>query len=77
MEARDLGCGAGGGTNSDEIFKNAGLTILTNANVDAKLIQRETTECDAKKRNRRSVPEENGCYYGANPVCCKGGEHMP
>ncbi|XP_052235637.1 complement C3-like [Dreissena polymorpha] len=74
MEARDLGCGAGGGTNSEEIFKNAGLTILTNANVDAKLIQRETTECDAKKRNRRSVPEENGCYYGANPVCCKGGE---
>ncbi|KAH3752414.1 complement C3-like [Dreissena polymorpha] len=73
MEAHDLGCGAGGGKNSEEIFKNAGLTILTNANVNAEHIQRETTECAAKKRKRRAVPDENGCYFGANPVCCEQG----
>ncbi|KAH3826701.1 complement C3-like [Dreissena polymorpha] len=74
MEAHDLGCGAGGGTNSEEIFKNAGLTILTNANVNAEHIHRETTECAAKQRKRRAVPDENGCYFGVNPVCCKQGE---
>ncbi|XP_052285268.1 complement C3-like isoform X3 [Dreissena polymorpha] len=65
MEVHDLGCGAVGGTNSEEIFKNAGLAILTNANVNEARIQRETTECAAKKRKRRTVPYEN--------VCCEEG----
>ncbi|KAH3754661.1 hypothetical protein DPMN_189342, partial [Dreissena polymorpha] len=73
MAAHDLGCGAGGGTNSEEIFKNAGLTILTNANVNEERIQRETAECAAKKLKRRAVSDENGLYFGSKPLCCEEG----
>lgn len=34
LEASDLGCGAGGGQNNEDVFRLAGLTFLTNANAD-------------------------------------------
>ncbi|CAO2597775.1 Complement C5 [Lemmus lemmus] len=34
FDKRDLGCGAGGGRNNADVFHLAGLTFLTNANVD-------------------------------------------
>ncbi|TST10017.1 Complement C5 [Bagarius yarrelli] len=35
FEHSDLGCGGGGGRNNADVFSRAGLTILTNANVEA------------------------------------------
>ncbi|XP_052214423.1 complement C5-like [Dreissena polymorpha] len=74
MLAHDIGCGAGGGTTSEDIFKNAGLTILTEANVNANRIEMETVECVDNRRKRRAVIDTNGCYYGAKPICCEAGE---
>lgn len=34
LEKSDLGCGAGGGQNNIDVFRMAGLTVLTNANAD-------------------------------------------
>ncbi|WAR23934.1 CO4B-like protein, partial [Mya arenaria] len=56
LDSHDLGCGAGSGQTSEEIFKNAGLTILTNANADNAALTRNSDHCDkAKLRDRRSV----------------------
>lgn len=35
FEHSDLGCGGGGGQNNADVFSRAGLTFLTNANVEA------------------------------------------
>lgn len=35
FEHSDLGCGGGGGRNNADVFSRAGLTFLTNANVEA------------------------------------------
>lgn len=35
IEDSDLGCGAGAGQNNVDVFQTAGLTFLTNANIQA------------------------------------------
>ncbi|XP_052262589.1 CD109 antigen-like [Dreissena polymorpha] len=64
MESHDLGCGAGDGETSEDIFTNAGLTILTNANINATRIIEETKECADKKRARHYVYKTSDSYGG-------------
>ncbi|XP_052774668.1 complement C3-like isoform X2 [Mya arenaria] len=60
LDSHDLGCGDGSGQNSEAIFKNTGLTILTNANVDQAALTRTSEHCDkVKMRRRRSVSSLN------------------
>ncbi|XP_052224018.1 complement C5-like [Dreissena polymorpha] len=75
MEAHDLGCGAGGRTNSEEIFKNAGLTILTNANVNDERIHKETIECVAMNRKRRDVNGDKDLKEGSGESVLSGQDH--
>lgn len=50
IEESDLGCGAGAGQNNVDVFQTAGLTFLTNANIQAtqKLGKGEVQEQTAK-----------------------------
>ncbi|XP_072051761.1 complement C3-like [Amphiura filiformis] len=57
MASYDLGCGPGGGRDIQDIFKNAGITILTNAGLQTEL--RDDLSCDEHNRKRRSAPQ----YY--------------
>ncbi|KAH3752430.1 hypothetical protein DPMN_187047 [Dreissena polymorpha] len=68
MESHDLGCGVGDGETSEDIFTNAGLTFLTNANVNATRIIEETKECADKKRARHYVYNTRG-VSPSNEVC--------
>ncbi|XP_055515699.1 complement C5 [Leucoraja erinacea] len=52
-EKHDLGCGAGGGANNADVFRNAGLMFMTNAN--AKALPVTEAKCDAILRPRRNV----------------------
>ncbi|XP_078282035.1 complement C5 [Rhinoraja longicauda] len=52
-EEHDLGCGAGGGVNNADVFSNAGLMFMTNAN--AKALPVTGAKCDAILRPRRNV----------------------
>ncbi|XP_052774666.1 complement C3-like [Mya arenaria] len=71
LDSHDLGCGAGSGNTSEEMFKNAGLTILTNANADHAALTRTSKYCDiAKQRGRRSKLK---CHPGMQN-CCHLGE---
>ncbi|XP_068929888.1 complement C5 [Petaurus breviceps papuanus] len=77
FEKSDLGCGAGGGQDSTDVFHLAGLTFLTNANV--KDSQENDEPCKEILRPKRDLKEEidkqaakyrnrhvrNCCYDGA------------
>ncbi|XP_074067794.1 LOW QUALITY PROTEIN: complement C5 [Macrotis lagotis] len=56
FEKSDLGCGAGGGQDSADVFHLAGLTFLTNAN--AKDSQENVTPCKEILRPKRDLKEE-------------------
>ncbi|WAR21470.1 CO3-like protein [Mya arenaria] len=68
LKEHDLGCGAGGGVTSEEVFKNAGLTIVTNANVDDTSIQRKSDTC--RSENTRKKRSMNDCLPGVEENCC-------
>ncbi|XP_022104847.1 A.superbus venom factor 1-like [Acanthaster planci] len=54
MAGYDLGCGPGGGQDAAAIFKDAGITVLSNANLN--IPHREALGCSAENRRvRRSV----------------------
>ncbi|XP_073455652.1 complement C5 [Aquarana catesbeiana] len=56
IEESDLGCGAGAGQNNVDVFQTAGLTFLTNANIQA--TQKLDWKCDAILRSKRSMEDE-------------------
>ncbi|XP_071801374.1 complement C3-like [Asterias amurensis] len=57
MAGYDLGCGPGGGQTSANIFKDAGVTVMTTATLNVP--HREEIECpQAVQRAKRSVSEE-------------------
>nr|DBA21098.1 TPA: hypothetical protein GDO54_017804 [Pyxicephalus adspersus] len=56
IEESDLGCGAGAGQNNVDVFQTAGLTFLTNANIQA--AQSTEWRCDAILRSKRSLEDE-------------------
>ncbi|KAG8447546.1 hypothetical protein GDO86_014883, partial [Hymenochirus boettgeri] len=52
VEESDLGCGAGAGENNVDVFRFAGLTFLTNANIKAS--QKYELKCNEILRPKRS-----------------------
>ncbi|NXJ46038.1 CO5 protein, partial [Spizaetus tyrannus] len=65
LEKSDLGCGAGGGRNNIDVFRMAGLTVLTNANADDSNEAGET--CNEVLRTKRSdfkekILKEGNCF---------------
>ncbi|KAL4219300.1 Si dkey-8k3.2 [Mactra antiquata] len=71
LESHDLGCGEGSGSNSADVYKRAGLIVLTNAQIDKQSLKGNPMECDLKHRVRRFA--EKYCS-GENQVCCEEGE---
>ncbi|KAM4696053.1 complement C5 [Rhinophrynus dorsalis] len=53
IEESDLGCGAGAGLNNADVFRLAGLTFITNANIRAS--QDYSTKCNELVRPKRSL----------------------
>ncbi|XP_072487882.1 complement C5 [Notamacropus eugenii] len=78
FEKSDLGCGAGGGQDSTDVFHLAGLTFLTNAN--AKDSQENDKPCEEILRPKRDLKEEidkQAAKYRNQHVrkCCYHGAH--
>lgn len=67
LKSHDLGCGEGSGKNNGDVFKNAGLTILTNALVEND-VNRPTENCGEQKRRKRQLYSDD--CYGAAFECC-------
>ncbi|XP_060056047.1 complement C5 [Erinaceus europaeus] len=79
LEKSDLGCGAGGGRNNADVFRQAGLTFLTNANVDD--IQENDEPCKEVLRPRRMLQktiDEIAAKYMHYKVkqCCYDGAFL-
>ncbi|XP_033643191.1 complement C3-like [Asterias rubens] len=76
MAGYDLGCGPGGGQTAAKIFKDAGVTVMTGANLDA--LQREELECPkAERRSRRYTDADQDAilneYQGELRKYCQRG----
>uniref|UniRef100_T1IX39 NTR domain-containing protein n=1 Tax=Strigamia maritima TaxID=126957 RepID=T1IX39_STRMM len=78
MERHDLGCGPGGGQDTEAVFRKTGFLILSNAAINEH--KRIDGECDANhKRNKRSLStlpkpvKVEHFYTGLAAVCCKLG----
>ncbi|KAK9521964.1 hypothetical protein VZT92_018466 [Zoarces viviparus] len=74
LEQSDQGCGGGGGRDSADVFRLAGLTFITNANA------RPSTSieaCTASVRPKRALTEEQKTEkaesYGPLKTCCQQG----
>ncbi|XP_031696436.1 complement C5-like [Anarrhichthys ocellatus] len=74
LEQSDQGCGGGGGRDSADVFRLAGLTFITNANA------RPSTSieaCTASVRPKRALTEEQKTKkaesYGPLKTCCEQG----
>lgn len=66
-EELDLGCGVGGGRDSKDVFKNAGVVLMTNNFVSD---GREDYGCDAQNfRKKRSIDDDD-------KVCCEFGRNI-
>ncbi|KAI9541755.1 hypothetical protein NQZ68_027119, partial [Dissostichus eleginoides] len=74
LEQSDLGCGGGGGLDSADVFRLAGLTFITNANAQPSAI---SAACTAAVRARRALTEElkvkKAEGYGHLKSCCEEG----
>jgi len=69
-EELDLGCGVGGGRDSKDIFKNAGVVLMTNNFVSD---GREGYECNEdESRKKRSVKDDHDFEY---KICCNMGKN--
>uniref|UniRef100_A0A673U5T1 Complement C5 n=1 Tax=Suricata suricatta TaxID=37032 RepID=A0A673U5T1_SURSU len=78
LETSDLGCGAGGGLNNADVFHQAGLLFLTNANADD--TQEEDKPCKDILRPKRMLQkkiEEEAAKYKQTILkkCCYDGAH--
>ncbi|XP_035021114.1 complement C5 isoform X2 [Hippoglossus stenolepis] len=77
IEESDLGCGGGGGKDSADVFRLAGLTFFTNANSQPST---NSGACTAAVRPKRAVTDEEkkkkAESYSSTPhlkVCCEAG----
>ncbi|XP_062237196.1 complement C5 [Platichthys flesus] len=74
IEQSDLGCGGGGGKDSADVFRLAGLTFMTNANSQPST---NSDTCTAAVRPKRAVTDEEkkkkAQSYGSLKVCCEQG----
>ncbi|XP_060739297.1 complement C5 [Tachysurus vachellii] len=75
FEHSDLGCGGGGGRNNADVFSRAGLTFLTNANVEAFNVDKTCTAVVRPKRSTLSETEkqEYANKYNFYKSCCLEG----
>lgn len=62
----DIGCSTGGGININKVFEDAGLAVITNADVETS--QRQGLECSSGRRKKRSTRQEDV----TNPCCVAG-----
>ncbi|XP_032372446.1 complement C5 isoform X2 [Etheostoma spectabile] len=79
IEGSDQGCGGGGGRDSADVFRLAGLTFITNANAHP---SNSDEACTAVVRPKRALTEEDKKKkqesYGQWKVCCEQGmKHIP
>ncbi|KAM8760671.1 complement C5 [Acanthopagrus schlegelii] len=74
IEQSDLGCGGGGGRDSADVFRLAGLTFITNANANP---SSSTETCTAAVRPKRALTEaekkKKAHTYGRAKTCCENG----
>ncbi|XP_030581729.1 complement C5-like [Archocentrus centrarchus] len=75
IEQSDLGCGGGGGKDSADVFRLAGLTFITNANAAPST---SNQLCTAVVRAKRALTEEEKkqiaeSYGRAGKQCCQYG----
>uniref|UniRef100_A0A3Q3IID7 Anaphylatoxin-like domain-containing protein n=2 Tax=Monopterus albus TaxID=43700 RepID=A0A3Q3IID7_MONAL len=74
IEHSDQGCGGGGGKDSADVFRLAGLTFITNANAQPSA---SSEACTAAVRPKRALTEEEKAKkaetYGRRKVCCEQG----
>nr|ACN37845.1 complement component C3 [Ruditapes decussatus] len=70
LQSHDLGCGEGSGKSGADVFKNSGLTVLTNAKVEEADLERQTDGC---KRNTRKRRDADSCWFGVAETCCTEG----
>ncbi|XP_026199541.1 complement C5 [Anabas testudineus] len=74
IEQSDQGCGGGGGKDSTDVFRLAGLTFFTNANAHPSTADEP---CTAVVRTKRALSEEEKIKkaesYGALKPCCEQG----
>ncbi|XP_075415152.1 complement C5 [Tenrec ecaudatus] len=76
LEKSDLGCGVGGGRNNADVFHLAGLTFLTNANVDdSRQHDEPCKEILRPKRMLNELIEKEVAKYKHTIIkqCCKDG----
>ncbi|XP_045898930.1 complement C5-like [Micropterus dolomieu] len=79
IEQSDQGCGGGGGRDSADVFRLAGLTFATNANAQPST---SNEACAAAVRARRALTEEEkkkkAESYGQLKPCCElGMKYIP
>ncbi|XP_008299098.1 complement C5 [Stegastes partitus] len=74
IEQSDQGCGGGGGRDSADVFRLAGLTFMTNANAQP---TSSSEACTAAVRPKRALTEEaknkKAASYGSVKTCCEQG----
>ncbi|XP_018549132.1 complement C5 [Lates calcarifer] len=79
IEQSDQGCGGGGGKDSADVFRLAGLTFITNANAHPSTTNEA---CTAAVRPKRALTEEEKAEkaksYGPLKACCElGMKYIP
>ncbi|KAM7390973.1 hypothetical protein PAMP_021696 [Pampus punctatissimus] len=79
IEQSDQGCGGGGGKDSADVFRLAGLTFFTNANAHPSA---SNEACTAAVRPKRSLTQEemNKAAESFGPLkrcCVEGMKHVP
>ncbi|CAJ1069578.1 complement C5 isoform X1 [Xyrichtys novacula] len=74
IENSDLGCGGGGGIDSADVFRLAGLTFITNANARS---SSSNAPCTAAVRPKRALTEvektKKAQSFGPLKTCCEEG----
>ncbi|XP_063957110.1 complement C3-like [Lytechinus pictus] len=68
MKSYDTGCGPGGGFDTSQIFKDSGMTVLTNGNLEVGVRASIGCEEEANRRRRSIVPGEI-CYSVYESSC--------
>lgn len=78
MDSYDLGCGAGGGDNVEMVFKNAGVSVITNAALAS--VRRNHLGCGQmfvpdvlQRRKRRSPAVQPSFLLRERERCCSWG----
>ncbi|CAN9512877.1 unnamed protein product [Ophioblennius macclurei] len=79
IELSDQGCGGGGGRDSADVFRLAGLNFITNANAQP---HAGGAACTAVVRPKRALSPEakamKAASYGSKKKCCEYGmKHLP